>query len=59
MKTRVYVCHRYNTDKLAKKIEEIVLTFDEVVSVIRTSDFTNAGPSELGGDWADYLILYK
>jgi hypothetical protein len=54
---KTYTCHRVNTEKLAEKIEELSADLNIIISVIRTSEFENAGPIE--GDWADYIILYK
>lgn len=56
MRTQVTPYYRLNTAKLAEKLREIALS-NEIINVIRTSEFENAGPSE--GDWADYIILYR
>jgi len=54
---KTYVCYRFNTIRLAQKIEELTCQFNTIILVIRTSSFENAGPVE--GCWADYIILYK
>ena len=56
MRTQVASYYRLNTKALTEKLKEILLSY-EIISVIRTSEFANAGPLE--GNWADYIILYK
>lgn len=56
MKTQIIPYYRINTTRLAEKLKEISLNY-EIINVIRTSSFANAGPVD--GEWADYIILYK
>jgi len=56
MKTQIATYSSLCTRTLAEKLREISLSY-EIINVIRTTEFVNAGP--IDGDWANYIILYK